>query len=242
MSEPTILVIDDDAELQSMLAWLLQQQGWQTQSALTAQTGERMLADRPPDVILLDRMLPDMDGVEACRQWKARFPDLPVLMLSARGELDDRVLSLDSGADDFLAKPFAASELIARMRALLRRASPKREAVSPPDDSTAIAFSGLRIDLIRREALAGDVAVMLTRVEFRLLVALASQPGKILSREDLHAAIQPGAYRPMDRTVDVQVLRVRRKLMTAAPGTEWIRTVRGVGYSFSTPSSTADRV
>lgn len=232
MSGRDVLIVDDDAEIQELLTWLISQQGWEARSALTVLEADRLIQSRTPDVVVLDLMLPDASGLDALRRWKSAHPGLPVLMLSARGELGERVQGLEMGADDYLPKPFAAIELVARVRALLRRAPPSELTTEPLDSGTELSFPGLKIDLIRREVLADESSVMLTRVEFRLLVALASRPGETLPREALHAAIQPGKYRPLDRTVDVQVLRVRRKLQTAAPGTEWIRTVRGVGYVF----------
>ena len=162
--------------------------------------------------------------------WRAEHAALGLVMLTARGDPMDRVLGLEIGADDYLAKPFEARELVARVRALLRRAAPGR-AQQP-----LLRFDGLVIDLLRREvrigAAGGERAVALTSVEFKLLVALARAPGLALSREALSEAVQAGSYRPQDRTVDVQVARLRRKLGQAQPGADWIDTVRGEGYVF----------
>jgi DNA-binding response OmpR family regulator len=138
----------------------------------------------------------------------------------------DRVLGLEIGADDYLAKPFEARELVARLRALLRRVAPGR------GEAPLLRFAGLAIDLVKREVLAGARVVALTSVEFKLLVALARSPGQPLSREQLSDAVQAGSYRPQDRTVDVQVARLRRKLHEASPGAQWIDTVRSEGYVF----------
>jgi two-component system phosphate regulon response regulator OmpR len=171
-------------------------------------------------------MLPDANGFDVCRRWRAAHPALGIVMLTARGDPMDRVLGLEIGADDYLPKPFEPRELVARVRALLRRQAPGRV------DMPQLRFDGLLIDLLKREVLAGTRSVVLTSVEYKLLVALARTPGKAWSRSELSEAVQSGGYKPLDRTVDVQVARLRRKLAEAAPGSEWIDTVRGEGYVF----------
>jgi DNA-binding response OmpR family regulator len=234
MSKPLVLMVDDDAELAGMVAELMAREGWAVHAVLTAGDGERALARGLPDAVLLDVMLPDANGFDVCRRWRAAHPGLGIVMLTARGDPMDRVLGLEIGADDYLPKPFEPRELVARVRALLRRQAPGR--VEAPQ----LRFDGLTIDLIRREVLAhgpattpaSTQAVVLTSVEYKLLVALARMPGTPLSRAQLSEAVQSGGYKPQDRTVDVQVARLRRKLAEAAPGTAWIDTVRGEGYVF----------
>ncbi|MFO1338394.1 MAG: response regulator transcription factor [Burkholderiaceae bacterium] len=225
-AQPLVLLVDDDAELSGMVCELLQREGWATHAVLTGGDGARALAERQPDVVLLDVMLPDGNGFELCRRWRAEHPAVGLVMLTARGDPMDRVLGLEIGADDYLAKPFEARELVARVRALLRRTAPGRAEVP------LLRFAGLTIDLLKREAVAGERVVALTSVEFKLLVALARTPGRPLNREQLSEAVQAGSYRPQDRTVDVQVARLRRKLDEASPGAEWVATVRGEGYVF----------
>lgn len=224
--QPLVLIVDDDAELSAMLCELLTRESWAVHAVLTGGDGERALARLQPEVVLLDVMLPDANGLDLCRRWRGAYPSVGLLMLTARGDPLDRVLGLEIGADDYLAKPFEARELVARVRALLRRAAPGR-AKAP-----LLRFAGIQIDLVRREVQASGQALALTSVEFKLLVALARMPGQPLSREQLSEAVQAGSYRPLDRTVDVQVARLRRKLRDAAPGAEWIDTVRGEGYVF----------
>jgi len=225
-AKPLVLVVDDDAELSAMVAELLQREGWTVHTVLTGGDGERALASHRPDAVLLDVMLPDASGYDLCRRWRAANPGLGIVMFTARGDPMDRVLGLEIGADDYLAKPFEPRELVARVRALLRRQAPGRT------DSAMLRFEGLSIDLLKREVLAETRAVTLTSVEYKLLIALANSLGKPLSREALSEAVQAGSYKPQDRTVDVQVARLRRKLREASPGTDWIDTVRGEGYVF----------
>jgi two-component system phosphate regulon response regulator OmpR len=225
-AKPLVLVVDDDAELSAMVAELLQREGWAVHTVLTGGDGERALASQRPDAVLLDVMLPDASGYDLCRRWRAANPGLGIVMFTARGDPMDRVLGLEIGADDYLAKPFEPRELVARVRALLRRQAPGRT------DSAMLRFDGLSIDLLKREVLAETRAVALTSVEYKLLIALANSLGKPLSREALSEAVQAGSYKPQDRTVDVQVARLRRKLREASPGIDWIDTVRGEGYVF----------
>ncbi|MBS0447186.1 MAG: response regulator transcription factor [Proteobacteria bacterium] len=226
--KPLILMVDDDAELSALVAELFDREGWAVHAVLTGGDGEKALADSQPAAVLLDVMLPDANGYELCRRWRAAHPAIGIVMLTARGDPLDRVLGLEIGADDYLAKPFEPRELVARVRALLRRQLPERAAL------TQLRFDALTIDLLKREVRAGDdgAIVGLTSIEYKLLAALARMPGQPLSREQLSEAVQSGGYRPQDRTVDVQVARLRRKLDQAAPGNAWIDTVRGEGYVF----------
>jgi DNA-binding response OmpR family regulator len=225
-AKPLVLIVDDDAELSAMVATLFEREGWATHGVLTGADGERALDGMRPDAVLLDVMLPDANGYDLCRRWRAADPGLGLLMFTARGDPLDRVLGLEIGADDYLAKPFEPRELVARVRALLRRQAPGRA------DAALLRFDGLAIDLLKREVAADTRVVALTGVEYKLLVALARAPGQPLSREALSDAVQAGSYKPQDRTVDVQVARLRRKLRDASPGKEWIDTVRGEGYVF----------
>jgi DNA-binding response OmpR family regulator len=225
-TETLILIVDDDAELASMLVELLAREGWATYTVLNARDAERALATQQPDLVLLDAMLPDGNGFDLARRWRMQHPSLGLVMLTARGDPMDRVLGLEIGADDYLSKPFEPRELVARVRALLRRTAPGR------GNGAVLRFSGLSIDILQREVTAAAGVVALTSIEFKLLVALAKQPGTPMAREALSEAVQAGGYQPQERTVDVQIARLRRKLHDASPGAEWIETVRGEGYVF----------
>ena len=226
VEQALILIVDDDAELAAMLVRLFSREHWATQTVLTAGDAERALGQLRPDIVLLDAMLPDGNGFDLARRWRAAYPALGVVMLTARGDPIDRAIGLEIGADDYLPKPFEPRELVARLRALLRRTSPGRGG------TTVLRFAGLSIDILKREVTAGTRVVALTSVEFKLLVSLARQPGAPLSRDALSEAVQAGGYQPQERTVDVQIARLRRKLREASPGAEWIDTVRGEGYVF----------
>ena len=227
MSKAVVLIVDDDLELSSMLVRLLEGEGWATQAAFNGAQAEAALAKGLPDVVLLDVMLPDANGMELCRRWRGLYPGLGLLMLTARGDPFDRVLGLELGADDYLAKPFEKRELVARLRALIRR-----QATVVQTPVTQWKFGHLTIELLRREVWVDGQVVELTSIEFKLLVELARVPGQAVSRQQLSNAVQASAYRPLDRTVDVQVGRLRRRLAQMAPGSDWIETVRGEGYAF----------
>ncbi|AKJ31808.1 response regulator transcription factor [Caldimonas brevitalea] len=226
-----VMIVDDDAELSAMVAELLAREGWDSHAVLTGGDAERDLARLRPDAVLLDLMLPDANGLDLCRRWRAAQPALGIVMLTARGDPLDRVLGLEIGADDYLPKPFEPRELVARLRALLRRQGAPHPA-GAAGGGAMLRYAGLSIDLLQREVRAYDRVVALTSIEFKLLVALARAPGQALSREQLCEQVQSGTYRPQERTVDVQVARLRRKLRDASPGQEWIDTVRGEGYVF----------
>jgi DNA-binding response OmpR family regulator len=227
-SAPAILIVDDDTELSEMLVRVLSAEGWNASTAATGALGEAALRQQHPDVVLLDVMLPDASGMELCRRWRSAQPDLGILMLTARGDPIDRILGLELGADDYLPKPFEKRELVARLKALLRR----RVAPAAPRIASTLNFGTLRVDALRREVSVAGAVVPLTSIEFKLLLELARQPGQAVTREQLSVAAQVGGYRPLDRSVDVQVGRLRRRLAGVVGGSDWIETVRGEGYAF----------
>jgi two-component system phosphate regulon response regulator PhoB len=219
----TILVIDDEPELVKLLDYNLSKAGYLVISAKDGESGLAAARKHTPDAIILDVMMPGLDGWEVCKRLRqdASTSAMPVLMLTAKGEEGDRVLGLELGADDYLTKPFGVRELVARVKALLRRL----EAASA---SPEVLKSGkLVIDSSRRTVSAGGKPVALTATEFNLLKALAEKEGRVISREDLLSLARGDDVAVMDRTVDVHVAALRKKLGKHG---EMIETVRGVGY------------
>ena len=220
------LLIEDDARLAAMVAEYL---GAHDIAVTVAPDGERgltALAGRRFDAVLLDVMLPGVDGFEVCRRIRA-MPDgasLPILMLTARGEDVDRIVGLELGADDYLAKPFNPRELLARIRAILRRAT------APAQERRVLRVRGLEIDLDAREVMAGGRRVSLTSYEFELLLLLARAAGRVLSREQILDALKGQDYESFDRSIDVHISKLRAKLERNPKEPRLIKTVRGAGY------------
>jgi DNA-binding response OmpR family regulator len=223
---PNLLLVDDDRELTEMLAGYLQREGFAIRLAANLADAAREVGLMRPELIILDLMLPDGSGLALCKQLRMRDPLVPILILTARGDPIDRVVGLELGADDYLAKPFEPRELVARIRALLRRAGMTMSA-----DAARLTLGQLSLDLALRRAAIDSVDVPLTNIEFKLLLALARQPQHAVSHEALAAAAQPGNYRPLERAVDVQITRLRKKLREAAGGVDLIQTIRGEGYA-----------
>jgi two-component system, OmpR family, phosphate regulon response regulator OmpR len=234
---PHILLVEDDTELGGLVARLLAQQPMHVQQAPTLALARQALQQRRFDALVLDIMLPDGNGLDLCRELHHSHPGLPVLMLSARGDTLDRVLGLEIGADDYLAKPFDAAELTARLRALLRRGRTGPQAAQAAQAGTHQQHGRLLIDLLARSVSIDGRVLGLTSTEYKLLRVLAEHPGLPMSREALSRSVQPGSYVPSDRSVDVQVARLRKKLRAVDRGHEWVSTVRGEGYVFTLPAA-----
>lgn len=223
MENARLLIVDDDHELSSMLTAYLTGQGYQVTTLGHGGGLDAALAQSAPDLLILDVMLPDEDGLSIAHRLAGT---LPILMLSAKGEDIDRILGLEFGADDYLAKPFNPRELLARIRALLRRS---RQAPR----HAPLHFGEYVLDLSRRSLLRNGMPIMLTSAEFALLKVLASHPGRVFSRDDLVAAASGGPDRlPFDRSIDARVARLRRKLDDPSDAPRYIRTVWGAGYVF----------
>jgi DNA-binding response OmpR family regulator len=232
MHKPRILLVEDDIELGELIVRLLTPQAMDVQRVETLALARAALAAQTFEALVLDIMLPDGNGLDLCREVRQQHGALPVLMLSARGDTIDRVLGLEIGADDYLPKPFDAAELTARLRALLRRGR-----LDTASAATRRRFGRLQIDLLARTASIDDAVLDLTTAEYKLLLALCDQPGVPITREALSRSVQPGRYVPSDRSVDVQVARLRKKLREADAAHEWVATVRGEGYVFTLPSA-----
>ncbi len=226
------LVVDDDAEIRTSLTTYLQGFGWRVGAAADGQAMRQLLAQARPDVIVLDLMLPGEDGLTLLR-WLGTQPDAPpVLMLTARGDTMSRVVGLELGADDYLAKPFEPRELVARLQALVRRAN-KGQAGGVDDDTRLLRFGRWRFDRLARQLIsADDVGIALSSAEFRLLAAFVQRPGRVLSRDQLIELTRAPGVEVNDRSIDLAVSRLRAKLGDTAREPSLIRTVRGEGYLF----------
>jgi two-component system, OmpR family, response regulator len=217
-----VLVIEDSAPTRDLLVRALGSESWTVETASRFSSGVKLAMTERHDIILLDLMLPDGDGLDLCRRLRAEGITVPVLCLTARDEVAERVRGLDAGADDYLKKPFALAELRARIRALTRR-----QGVSPP---VRIDSGGIRIDFTARRLERAGQEVTLTAREWAVLEALASKQGRVVRRADLLDSIWHGAGRPASDSLDVILSRIRRKL--GEGGSCAIRTVRGEGYVF----------
>jgi two-component system, OmpR family, response regulator len=226
------LVVDDDAEIRTSLTAYLHGFGWQVSAAADGGAMRQLLAAARPDVIVLDLMLPGEDGLALLR-WLGTQPEAPpVLMLTARGDTMSRVVGLELGADDYLAKPFEPRELVARLQALVRRAH-KGQAQVVDDDTRLLRFGRWRFDRMTRQLItAEDVGIALSSAEFRLLAAFTQRPGRVLSRDQLIELTRAPGVEVNDRSIDLAVSRLRAKLGDTAREPSLIRTVRGEGYLF----------
>ncbi len=230
--EPHILVVDDDREIRNLVAQFLKRHGFRVDTAADGGAMFRMLEGGRFDLLVLDLMLPGEDGLSLCRRLRADS-NLPVIMLTAMGEEADRIVGLEMGADDYLPKPFSPRELLARIRSVLRRASrAPGEAVG--NAGNVFEFSGYVLNLARRELYRpGGALVPLTDGEFDLLAAFVAHPRRILDRDQLLDLTKGRAAIPFDRSVDVQLSRLRRKIEVDPKNPELIKTVRGGGYIFT---------
>jgi len=234
MSEtPHILMVDDDQEICALVADFLGAQGYRLTMAGDGIAMRQALAEDPADLIILDLMLPGEDGLSLLRHLRATT-SLPVIMLTAMGGETDRVVGLEMGADDYLAKPFSMRELLARIRAVLRRAVPAEPTQATQEAAPSLEvleFVGWRLDISRRRLLSPDgVLVEMTSGEFDLLLAFLRHPHQVLSRDQLLDLARGRVSGPFDRTIDVQVGRLRRKLESDPKNPEMFKTIRGGGY------------
>ena len=226
---PRLLLIDDDARLTTMLVDYLQANGYEVTSAGTLAAGRERLKQHSYDALLLDLMLPDGDGLDLTRELRAdaRTRRLPLLMLTARGEPPDRIVGLEIGADDYLPKPFEPRELLARVKALLRRSA------APVGDDEVMRFGRLQIDLGARQARLDGKACDLTSHQFDLLVVLAQGAGRVLSRDKIMDGLKGHPLEAFDRSIDVHVSRIRAAIEDDPKAPKRLLTVRGVGYVFA---------
>ena len=225
MNKPTVLVIEDEKDVIELVRCNLEKEGFDVIGVNDGQAGFETARDHLPDVILLDLMLPGLSGLEVCRLLRAhdRTARLPLIMVTAKGEETDRVVGLEMGADDYITKPFSPRELVARVRAVLRRAT-------EPEDKTEVLRAGdLVVDGARYTVTCAGTAVALTTAEFRILQFLAGHPERVYTRNELIDAALGRDTAILDRTIDVHLTSIRKKL---GPCSGYLKTVRGVGYKF----------
>lgn len=233
MSQETfkILVVDDDARLRSLLDRYLQEQGFYVRSAGEGEQMNRLLERENFHLLVLDLMLPGEDGLSICRRLRQQNNDIPIVMLTAKGDEVDRIIGLELGADDYLAKPFNPRELLARIRAVLRRRG-KEIPGAPSAEDQEISFGEFHLNLGTREMFRGDEPMPLTSGEFAVLKALVTHPRQPMSRDKLMNQARGRDYSALERSIDVQVSRLRRMLETDPTNPRYIQTVWGLGYVF----------
>ena len=231
MSTQHLLMIEDDARLAAMVGEYLTQSGFVVTHMPDGESGLGALQDKPVDLVVLDLMLPGIDGLEVCRRIRALPGDaarVPVLMLTAKGDPMDRIVGLELGADDYLPKPFEPRELLARIRAVLRR----RQGGTAPEHQR-MSFGSLEIDRDARAVSVGGQAAELTSYQFDLLVALAERAGRVLTRDQIMEAVRGRELEAFDRSIDVHMGRIRAAIEQDVKNPKRILTVRGVGYVFA---------
>jgi two-component system phosphate regulon response regulator PhoB len=223
--KPLILIVEDEPALATMLRYNLEKEGYRVAEAGDGEEALTMVAERKPELVLLDWMLPSLSGIEVCRQLRRRpaTRELPIIMLTARGEEGDKIRGLNTGADDYMTKPFSLPELMARIRSLLRRAQPVL-------DKGVLQYSDIAMDLASHRVTRGDRAIHLGPTEFRLLQFFMQHPGTVFSREELLNAVWGPDIYVEQRTVDVHIRRLR-KALNGDTEADIIRTVRAAGYA-----------
>jgi DNA-binding response OmpR family regulator len=224
MNSPRILVIEDERSMRLALQDCLEAEGYRVLVAADGASGLDKARQEQPDLILLDVMLPKLDGFAVCAELRRLAIPVPVLMLTAKGQVEDRVAGLDAGADDYLIKPFSTDELLARVRALLRRVQRHTRSV------TRLCFGDVEVDLARQTAHCGNQDLHLTAKEFAMLRLLAEAEGEPVSRERFLDAVWGYTAFPTTRTVDTHIASLRAKLETEPDNPRWLKTVHGVGY------------
>jgi DNA-binding response OmpR family regulator len=228
LDTPRILLVDDEQSVQKLLAYPLRKEGYEVVSAMNGQEALDSFRDQAFDLVVLDLMLPKVDGFEVCRQLRARS-SVPIIMLTAKDEEFDKVLGLELGADDYITKPFSVREFRSRVKAVLRRADLVRD--HQPDEEPLVQ-DGLVIDFAKRSVSVRDEPVRLTYVEFEIIAALARSPGRVFSRTMLLERLWGDATYRDPRTIDVHIRHLREKIERDPKDPEFLFTVRGVGYHF----------
>jgi len=224
MANAKILVVDDDQRIIDLVTLYLKKDGYQVLSAGDGQQALDLARHRRPDLVILDLLLPELDGMDVCHILRTESK-VPIIMLTARAAEDDKLAGLELGADDYVTKPFSPRELVARVRAVLRRASDEQEPAP-----SQVHFGDVVMDLVRHEVKVGGQAVNVTPTEFRLLEAMAKEPGRAFSRLELLERVFGYDYEGLERTVDVHLMNLRKKIEAQPGHPRYIVTVPGVGY------------
>jgi two-component system phosphate regulon response regulator OmpR len=228
---PRVIVVDDDTELLGMLRRYLGEHGFQVFALAKADLLDRMLQREPYDVLVLDVMMPGEDGLSICRRLRAQNQTIPILMLTARGDPVDRIVGLEMGSDDYLAKPFDPRELIARLHAMLRRQKMQLTTMTWSCDDV-VRFGPFSLNISRMQLLRNEEVITLSSMEFQLLRIFSANPHRPMSRDHLLDKVKGREHESLDRSLDVQVLRLRRKIEDDPSTPKYIRTIWGVGYMF----------
>jgi two-component system phosphate regulon response regulator PhoB len=231
MDKPSVLIVEDESDIRELVSYNLSKAGYEVSAVPTGEQALISIEAGLPDLVLLDLMLPGIDGLSVCHRLKKnpRTAAIPVIMLTAKGEESDIVRGLNLGADDYVTKPFSPKVLIARIQAVLRRVTADAEVADLEQGDRTIAVHGLVIDPRRHEVLVRGEPVTLTRTEFRVLSLLARKPGWVFTRQQILDGVHGDHYAITERAVDVQIVGLRKKLKTAG---KYIQTVHGVGYRF----------
>ncbi|MDD4736167.1 MAG: response regulator transcription factor [Kiritimatiellae bacterium] len=226
MAREHILVIEDEEDIQELLRYNLQREGYRVSLAASGERGYQLICSEKPDLVVLDLMLPGMDGLEVCRRVKqdVAVRHIPLVMASAKGEESDVVVGLELGADDYLTKPFSPKVLVARIKTVLRR-----KAREVQNEECVLVREELTLDPVRMLVKVSDVSVDLTATEYRVLHFLARRPGWVFTRQQIVDSVKGEDYPVTERSVDVQLVGLRKKL---GPAADMIETVRGIGYRF----------
>ncbi|HVK56248.1 MAG TPA: two-component system response regulator OmpR [Burkholderiales bacterium] len=232
MSRIKLLVIDDDLRLRELLKRYFNEQGYAVDAIPDGASMDRQLARERYDLLVLDLMLPEEDGLAICRRLRAKGDRVPIIMLTAKGDEVDRIVGLEMGADDYLPKPFNPRELAARIQAVLRRQAPMPQPAAPEANGATLTFGEFTLDLGTRTLSKNNEPLSLTSGEFALLKVLATHPREPLSREKLTELARGREYGPFDRGIDIQISRLRRLIETDTSNPGFIQTVWGFGYVF----------
>jgi two-component system, OmpR family, alkaline phosphatase synthesis response regulator PhoP len=231
-----ILVVDDEQSIVTLLQYNLEQAGYEVITAMDGEEGKHLAETQDPDIIVLDLMLPKLDGMEVCKQLRQKSIMTPILMLTAKDDELDKILGLELGADDYMVKPFSPREVIARVKAILRRTQVQTEAIDVGEKETGqLVIANLRIDPEKYEAYFNDQLLELTLKEFELLLYLAQNKGRVLTRDQLLSAVWNYDFAGDTRIVDVHISHLREKVEVDTKKPAYIKTLRGLGYKLEEP-------